>query len=209
MVSRLFITRLQHDIGNRYLHAYSAEIITAAEDRGWQVEGIENENVTRKQVHSRLGRGSPTVAVFNGHGSDSELCGHNNEVILDTGCVHLLKDTVVFARACNCANVLGAEAVRDGCNSFIGYSKTFIIPRVNEYNATPLRDPAANPILRTSNAVPIQLLKGDAPCDAVNASHAQATKLFARLLVSNEPYDAAALRALMHNDLCLTLQQKQ
>ncbi len=205
MAKKLFLTRSNHDIGNAYLHAYSDAILNEAELRGWHVEKAENDKNTRQNVSSRL-ENKPSLAVFNGHGSEKEVFGIEDAPIVDSSNSHLLSGTICFIRACGCLAGLGAEAVKKGAKAVIGYKGDFWIPRVNEYQATPLRDPSAKPVLDASNAVPLKLLKGATAKEAVEASKKKANEAILHMLVREEPYDSPALKALINNNRFLELQ---
>jgi hypothetical protein len=202
-MTRLFITRPQYDKGTEYLYAWSEKIIESAEERGWKVDKSDASKVTKKEVHSRLKKKPADFVFFNGHGNESEMCGHNHELIMEKDSSHLLKDSITFTRACNCVVGLGKLAVKNGCNSFIGYLGEFWIPRVHEYESTPLKDPVAKPVLEVSNMIPLSIIKKSTVSESIDSSKKLAIKYISKLLVSDEPYDIAALKALSQNNDCL------
>ncbi len=204
-MKRLLLTRSRHDIGNEYLFHYSEEIAAKAIDGGWQVDDVKSEKATKAAVQKRLGTLAYEFAIFNGHGSDSSICGHNNETLVDQSSASLLSNKVCFSRSCCSAKHLGDIAVSKGSKAFIGYSREFIVPRVNSCASRPLQDPAARPVLESSNAIPISLLHGKTAKEAVDSSQAHAEKLILKLLPSEEPYDGAALRALINNQSCIRI----
>lgn len=208
MSRKLFIARSGHDIGNSYLFAYSQAIIDEAERRNWRVEKADGGDDCRNNVTARLSNG-PQLAVFNGHGSEDEVCGHKDEVVIDSSNAGLLQGTVSFIRACGCLNGIGRSAVKKGAKAVVGYRGDFWIPRVNEFAATPLRDPSAKPVLEASNAVAYRLLKGARVKDAVEASKARANNAIRQMLTRVEPYDSPALRALVNNNLLIDFEGDQ
>ncbi len=205
MNKKLFITRSEHDIGNYYLYAYSQEIIDEAKSKGWSVEKAEGVEATRKNVVSRL-QNKPALIVFNGHGNENEICGHQDEVLLDHAQSKLLAGSVSFIRACGCLSNLGRIAVTNGAKAVTGYRGDFWIPRTNEYQATPLKDPSAKPVLEASNAVALRLLRGGTVKEAIEASRQKAREMMFAMIVSKEPYDSPALRALISNDMLLDFE---
>lgn len=205
MNKKLFITRSNHDIGNTYLSAYSQEIIEEAQLQGWRVEKAENENNEKKNVSSRL-TNKPNLVVLNGHGSEEEVCGYQDKVILDSSNSKLLSETICFIRACSCMNGLGKDAVKKGAKAIVGYAGEFWIPRINEYEATPLKDPSAKQVLETSNLVALKLTKGATVREAVRASKEKARELMFEMITREEPYDSPALKALVNNNLLLAYQ---
>jgi len=199
-MTRLLITRPQHDKGTYYLYAWSKEIIDSAAGHGWTVDKSYGPKATRAEVQSRLEKNPPDFVFFNGHGSESEMCGHNLETILDESSSHLLKGTITFARACNCVVKLGKSAVDKGCRSFIGYVGEFWFPRINKFESSPLEDIAAKPVLEVSNQIPLSIIKNHTTAEAVDSAKALALKHISKLILSREPYDRAALKALSQND---------
>lgn len=202
-MKRLLITRSRHDIGNQYLYAYSEEILEEAKERGWAISQAEDEKNNPKQVQSFLSKNAPNLVVFNGHGTERAVCGHKDETLVDTSSARLLDKTVVFARACSAVSELGKTAIENGCKAFIGYRGNFTIPRISEYESTPLRDPAARPVIEVSNVIPTNLLDGAAVQYAVKAARQKGAKLLLKMLTSEEPYDKAVFKAAFDNHVNL------
>jgi len=134
--------------------------------------------------------------MFNGHGSDELIQGHNNETLVNTSSSNLLRGTIVYARACKCLNRLGSAAIKNDGRAFIGYKGKLIVWSINEGAAKPLQDPAVEPVLTASNQVPISILKGNSVEEALKKSKKVAEKKMLELLQSNEPYSAPALKGL-------------
>jgi len=186
------------DIGTHYLSEWSKQILAEASERNWHANKMEKGHVNRKETESRLNKHKPDFVVLNGHGNAYEVYGQS-EVILDSSNVHLLAETITFVRACNCAEVLGKKAKDKKCRAFIGYTKSFWVPRVHKYESIPLQDPAAKPVLESSNKVALAILKGNSAESAVKASKDHANKMILFLLATEEPYGKASLRALLRN----------
>jgi len=202
-MSKLLVTRPKHDKATEYLFAWSIEVIEAAKERGWKVSDVSEKNVNKREVCSRLGKTSPDLVFFNGHGNESEMFGHNFEVVLDGDSSHLLKNSVTFARSCSCLVALGSTAIENGCKAFIGYSDNFWVPMIAKYESTPLRDSVAKPVLEVSNTIPLSLIKNSSVSDAISTARTRASKHILKLVLSKEPHNRAALKALIQNDDCL------
>jgi hypothetical protein len=200
---KLYITRPDHDPVTACFFACSNEIITTANSKGCKVEKSEKEHANRKEVQSRLKANCPNLVVFNGHGSETEICGHDDEVIIDEHNADLLKDTITFARTCESLAKLGPITVTKGAKAFIGYKKYFRYITMNETETRPLSDPAAGPVLKASNIVPIKLLEGHTVEEAVNAAHHQTMKEALRLVQSEDIAEKNAFKYLILNDLAL------
>ena len=205
-MKKLLLTRTRQGLGNQYLYAYSKAIVNDAEELGWVVNNLMDEKNNQKEIRSRLEKNDYNFVVFNGHGDDNSICGYNNECLIDVKSAHLLGKTVVFARTCSSVNCLGKEAVIGDCVAFIGYNSEFYIPHINEFEATPLNDPTAKPVLDVSNTVAQHFLKGCSVIAAVTAARNKAAKLMLKMLTSEEPYDGAAFRALFHNHSSLAFE---
>lgn len=199
-MNKLLITRPNYDPGMEYLFAWSKEIIEQAEEKGWVVSKADGPNANRKEVQSKLEKTHPDFVVFNGHGSQSEIFGQNSEPLIDLDSVSSLKNTITFARSCDCLLGLGEASLNNGCQAFIGYSGQFIFPMLHQREANPLKDAAAKPVLEVSNQVPLKIIKGSSVREAVNASRTLANKHILKLVLSEELYDRAILRALIQND---------
>lgn len=204
MSKRLLLARSDHDGGNHYLFAYCEEVIGEAVRLGWRVEKAENENAARKNFISRLAN-RPDFVFINGHGSESEVFGHEDAILLSVRDAGLLSGAVSFIRSCAALKILGKNAAEKGAKAVIGYDSEFWIPRINEYASRPLLDPSAKPVLEASNAVPLHLLRGSTATEAVEASHRMAYSAMRGMLTRNEPYDSPAMMALISNDLALGL----
>jgi hypothetical protein len=186
-----------------YLFAWSKEIISLAEQKGWTVSKADGPNANQKEVQSKLEKIAPDFVVFNGHGDQNTVFGQDSKSIMDNNSVSLLKNSVTFARSCECLSGLGETAVQNGCRSFVGYSGQFIFPMLHQREANPLQDTAAKPVLEASNQIALKLIKGATVTEAIDASKATANKFILKLVLSEEPYDRASLRALIQNDYCL------
>ncbi len=146
-MTKMLITRPRHDKATNYLFEWSKEVIDAAESKGWNISKTDGEKANRIEVQSRLQKVLADFVFFNGHGNEYEICGHNLENIIDRSSSRLLKNSVVFARSCNCLAGLGGTAVENGCKAFVGYSDNFWFPMIEKYELTPLKDTAARSVL--------------------------------------------------------------
>ena len=202
----LLLTLPRHDPVTHYFYAYSEAILREAEKRGWNTEKCEGKGLARKEIESRLSAHRSSLAVFNGHGSNSTVEGNKDETILDPQNAHLLANVTAFVRACSSLVELGPLAVAKGCKAFIGYRRRFWFASTDGYMSRPLNDPIAQPVLETSNIVPLALLKGSTVDEAVEASHAAALKHALRLAGSSDPLQIEAFKYLMLNDAALAYE---
>ncbi len=78
----------------------------------------------RKAPFSTLAIGDVIIGV--GHGSPSDFCGHNNEVILDVQSIPNVQDKVIILISCETAQMLGPELIYSGAISYIGFKKDLV-----------------------------------------------------------------------------------
>lgn len=155
------MTRPEHDLETFYLSSWIKEVIDLAENKNIKAICLDREKANRKNVEDIIKKIPLNFLIFNGHGSDNEICGHNNEVLIKTGeNVDLLKGKIVYSIACRSAEGLGREAEKEGVDAFIGYQRDFIIFTDTSKSATPLRDEFVRPFLESSNKIGISLVKG-------------------------------------------------
>ncbi len=191
---------------NAYLYAYCEDVITEARSLGWQVDRMEDADNTSSQLQSRLSKTPYNFVFFNGHGNRDCVCGDKNGEIITTVQGGLLGRSITYARSCDALTALGKEAVAQGCPAFIGYRTSFLLPYTNEYALTPLKDPAARPVIEISNTVPRLILKGATVRKAVEFARSKSGRMLIRMLGSGEPLDSAVFRALYHNHDALSFE---
>ncbi len=202
MTRKLFITRTEGDLGNSYLYAYSQQIIDEAKRLGWDVQKEEKEAVEESRIHSRLSS-HYNLIIFNGHGEPNAVYGHEGEAVLSSADARLLSTSITYIRACAALSGLGKAAVKEGAAAVVGYRGDLWIPQVNEYKATPLKDPAAQPVMEVSNLVATKLLKGSSVTEAVEGAQHRTNSLVEAILLRNDFYDNPTLQALVYNDAVL------
>jgi len=197
-MKKMLIIRPDYDIGTNYLFKWSQKVIDVAEEKGWKTEKSDSEKATRKEFESRL-KNRPDFVFINGHGNNELVVGHDSQPLADAKNCSMLKNTITFTRACNCLNSLGKKAVKKGCIAFIGYNKEFWIPRSHKFEAVPLKDPLAKPVIETSNIVPISIIKGNTIENSIANATSIAEKHILKLLISSEQQDRATLKAIINN----------
>ena len=82
MARALLITRPEHDEATHYLSKWSQQIIDMAKDKNVNVIDLHRDKANRARVIGTLKKNVAKLVVFNGHGSDRCVHGHNNEIIL-------------------------------------------------------------------------------------------------------------------------------
>ena len=201
----MMIIRTDHDTQTNYLYVYSNELIEEAEKR-FKVVKIEGKDVSEKVIRSRIKNRKPRFIFFNGHGSKTCLFDNNKKPFINVDSSDIFNGTVTFARACDCLEELGKNAVKKGCKSFIGYRKKFWIVRHHKYECRPLEDDVAKPILECSNIIVKELIKSRAVDEAIKKSHEKSVDYILKLVYSKEPLAVASLQAIVANDSVLDFE---
>lgn len=194
----MIIIRSQHDTQTTYLFYWSNCIIEEAELRGFTVDKIEDKEIEERILRKRIKHRKPSIIFFNGHGDASSLHGVKGEFI-NKESADVFRDTITFARACDSLKELGPEAVKKGCNAFIGYKNKFWIAKFHYAECKPLEDYLAKPILDASNTVMRELLKGKKVEVAIEKSQEHSARVFEDFLYSKDPAKKAAAAAVFNN----------
>ena len=92
----------------------------------------------RRQPFQMLTIGDTIIGV--GHGSPSEFCGHNNQVIMDTLSIPSVKGKVVILISCETAQALGPELIKAGAASYIGFKDDLVWVVDADLASTPWSD---------------------------------------------------------------------
>lgn len=184
-MTKCLITRPNHDKVTSYLFHWSNEIIDSDYPEQVYFLDLKGKEANRNKVESYLKKQNPRVVLFNGHGSDSIICGFKDEILIDKKNEELLKGKIVYSLSCSSANGLGVSATKKGADAFIGYKNSFMIYTDAEREATPLKDSIAAAFLNPSNRVSISLLKGNTAKEASDKSKEESKKEIKKFFVSN------------------------
>lgn len=207
----IIITRPEHDLTTRYLSHWSEQIIKLARKKGFKVVDLKKEKANRKEVIGRIKKLDPSLVILNGHGNDHSIAGHDNKIIFNAGeNEDVLNSRITYAISCSSANVLGAESVKMGNSTYIGYKDEFIFTASQKCRTRPLEDNRAKPFMESSNQVATTLLKGHNCKDASDRSKDKFKENYKKLLSSeSDPdsiQDAQLLWWDMTHQVCLGKQ---
>jgi hypothetical protein len=181
----LLITRPRYDDATHYLFHWSQVLVSEAQSSSVIVYDLPKEKATKRLVESYLRKNRPTVIFFNGHGSRTEMLGHENEVLIcKNNNENLLRGSNVYMRACDAGSELGYEIVKAGAKGFIGYSRPFTFMIDPETFQQPLKDDYAKPFLECSNQVARSLIKGHSVKEAHESSLKEYKRKISSLLTS-------------------------
>lgn len=166
-MSKVLLTRPNHDPTTTYLYFWSEAIIKQAKASNHQVIDLKGKRVTKFWFTCRVRCQKPQLVIINGHGDVDLTTGYDNQILVQVGVNEsLLKNTIVYARSCSCAKKLGPACVAKGTKAFIGYDDEFVFMYDENSEDEPKDDKTAALFLEPSNQTVISLLKGYSTQDA-------------------------------------------
>lgn len=194
MAKSVIITRPQHDNETFYLHSFMKDIIEEGKNiPGLHIIDLEARSATRAKLESSAKDGA-RLMILNGHGTPSDVRGHNNEIILDRTNLKMTKGAIVHALACDSLIKLGKEAAKQGTAAYVGYSAKFMIPCDPTRSSSPEKDRNAYPVKKACNSTIIALLHGETVQKAVDLTKTEYKRQIRAYGNSqDDPYGDAAL----------------
>ena len=163
----LLLTRPRYDTPTHYLFYWTGLLIADAKKKGVKVIDLDKDKAEKKKLRSYLSKQPIDTVILNGHGSPETVAGEDNEIILSTGDgTELLKNKVIFVRACDAGAILGKEIMKNDARGFIGYIQPFMFLIDKDSFNKPLEDELATPVLECSNQVGASLIKGKSAIEA-------------------------------------------
>ena len=206
----LLITRPRYDDVTHYLYHWSESLVEKAKSKNISVFDLQKEKASKKLVESYLKKQGPDTVIFNGHGDEICVTGQDEEVLIEAGKnSHLLKDKIVYMRACDSGKILGPKSVEEGAEAFIGYKELFRFWTDGESLRKPLKDEFAKPFFETSNQVILSLIKGKSAKESHGDSLNVYKKVISNLLTSksSNSFVVSDLIWNMANQVCLENQK--
>jgi len=157
---------------------------------------LRGRKATAANFKSYIEKHQPAFVFINGHGSELEITGYDDETLVKVGLnEYLLANKIIYARSCDAARVLGELVSKKHSATFIGYRKSYILGRNPLKLNHPLTDEVAKLFLEPSNLIAISVIKGNTACEAYKRSQEAMMKNFFFMLSSNATFnqrDAAA-----------------
>ena len=185
-MKKFLITRPTHEIRVTYLFHWGKEILEFAKKKSINFTDFKNGKANRKDVEKYLKKQNPRLVLFNGHGNTSMICGHDDEpLIISNENEDLLNSKITYAIVCDAAKKLGKNAVKKGCDAFIGYEGPFGFVRDASRECNPFKDKFAEPFKEISNIIVTSLLKGDSVEESVEKSKHLTSELIKKYSTSD------------------------
>ena len=140
------------------------------------------------------------LVFLNGHGYDNLITGYDDEILIDDGGNKIdFNGSIIVARSCRCAKILGKFLVKNGLIAFVGYNDDYIIKTSRKYTTKPLSDPMAALFLKPSNLIVESLLKGNTVKDANTKSKKMLAKNISRILSGGSKDKDNTAKCLYHD----------
>jgi hypothetical protein len=191
MDKTVLFSRPWHDEGTNYLYSWTEELLEKAEQLNYQAIDLQREKSNKRNFVGYLKKFQPHLLHLNGHGAPSVVTGHNNKPLLDQSNSKYTKGSIIYARSCSSAAVLGQDCVKNGAKCYIGYKKPFVIRLDLTKMQKPLEDTIASYTLGPSNKITMSLLKGHSAKKAFDNSQALSKKKLQKLMSSDAPEGAS------------------
>lgn len=197
----LLLTLPRHDDVTEYLSQFSQAIGEEADKQGIECKPLKDENANRAEFDKVMNKLDYRMIVFNGHGSADSIKGYKDETLVAVGDnEEILKDRIVYARACEAGEVLGkvcTNNTKEGC--FIGYRYPFRFLIESQWITCPLKDTTAAFFLEPSNQVPISLIKGHTTQEAHENSQFHLLKSIKKVMRSGRQDSFLLIEELWNN----------
>ena len=171
MSSSILITRPTYDDSTTYLSEWAEElVISFCKEKGVKYFDLYENKANREQFEKILKRHNPKLVALNGHGSENEVCGHNNEPLLDMENYGLATSRIIHALACESSKTLGEKLSQESNTTYLGYDEKFVFVNDQSRSSQPKKDPVLKSFLEPANTVLTTIIKGNSAEEAYQRS---------------------------------------
>ncbi len=155
----------------------------------------KGNNANKSHIANDIESKNPRFINFNGHGSETCICGQNNEILIQLGeNEKLLKNRIVHSLTCESAKELGAKCE---AKAYLGYSGLFFFCMDGNSLSRPLDDRFATPILDSAFEVPIQITKKKTAKEAFEQSQKKYQKWIDEYTIRESKYTTEELQFIL------------
>jgi hypothetical protein len=171
MTRSILVTRPRFDRTTKYIAEWAKKVIAFAKDKGVKVIDLADHRANRVEFEGTVQKTNPDFIFFNGHGNESSIMGHDNEVLASVGTSgDFVCKRIIYALSCSTGKTFGPWCIKARTLAFIGYKEDFGFYYMDEKRTRPFEDKLAALFLEPSNQVAVSLLKGHTAGEAYNAS---------------------------------------
>jgi len=200
MKKGLIITLPQSDDVTEYLTVFSRPIINECKRKAVKFHELKREDVNKKEFERLLKSYDYNFIILNGHGNKDYVTGHQGEKIIIKGENNsLLNKKITYARSCWAAAGLGNCYSKDKRGCFIGYNIPFMFLMDTTRATNPIKDKIAEIFFKTSNCVPIGIIKGQTAEHANENSKKAMLKGIKKALIKRDK-DSQAIAEILWNN---------
>ena len=193
----LLVTRPDYDDGTAYLSHYTSLVLKLAKEKNIDVKDFLGKDANVADVTKYVSKKNPKLLFINGHGNNDSLEGDRNEILFSVNNgLDILKNKIVYARACHAGLSFGEKMVRGNSGCFIGYKFPFSFWISGARSSTPLKDKTAALFLIPSNEVVSCLIRGKTTKDANELSKKKMVESMQKVLDLNGKKEPGAMELL-------------
>jgi len=201
MKKGLIITLPQSDDVTEYLAIFSMPIINECKTRAIKFHELKQREANKEEFERLLKSYDYNFVVLNGHGEKNYVTGHQNEKIIIKGeNDNLLDKRITYARSCWAAAGLGNCYDTDKKGCFIGYNIPFMFLMDTTRATNPIKDKIAEIFFKTSNCVPIGIIKGQTAEYANENSKKAMLKAIKKALIKKDKENSQAIAEILWNN---------
>jgi Icc-related predicted phosphoesterase len=197
MENILLVTRPSYDDGTAYLSRYAFLVLKLAKSKNVEFKDFEGKQANTKNILKFVYKKNPKLFFINGHGTKEALEGDKGEILFSVDKnLNILKDKIVYARACHAGLLLGKKIVENNEGCFIGYKEPFSFWIDGTRSSTPLKDKTAALFLKPSNEIINCLLNGKTTKESFEISQKGMIESMQKVLELNKKKEPEAMGLL-------------
>lgn len=196
------VTRPRHEPLTDLLYYWCEAVLKQAKEKGYRTLDLSGEKANKKAFTSYMKKNKPALVFLNGHGSEAAITGHDNEVLVAVNAGdELFGGSVIYARSCNAAQILGTAVIQKGAKAFLGYKRKFTVAFSDVRPSQMLTDNLARLFLEPSNLIPISLLKGNSVGEADRRSKDAMRKNFSYMISSAATFEEQSVASYLWGNI--------
>ena len=191
----MLLTLPKHDEITKCISVWSEDVIKTAERNGFKITDIREKGVTKSKIEYNIKSKNPKLLLFNGHGRDDVIAGHDNKPIIILGeNDDLLNSKIVHSFSCSSAKELGKKCKAE---AFIGYDDLFWLYMDGNNLSNPLKDKKVRPFMESAIEAPKQLAKRKTAKEAYEKSQKKYQKWIDELTLSSSKHTSEELQVIL------------
>ena len=114
-----------YEFATRIISAWASDIEDLLKEKGWPYVKLTGSQAVRSNLKDALENNPIIFAMFYCHGEYDRMFGNQDQPVIGTANVGMLKGTIVSTVSCRCGRDLADLAIKQGIYSWIGYEEIF------------------------------------------------------------------------------------